>query len=130
MSQIHGKARVASESIELREHTVNGKTRYVAEFNVYITKYTAPKNGGDWSDEGYFARLSIWDEYAEACAALLSKGDMVRVVGSLSMDKWTGEDGEKRKELRIKARAVDPVLTHIAELAYKARGQKPDEEGE
>ena len=66
----------------------------VCEFRAYFTK--PKKVGNEWKDEGFWATVSIWDKYAEACGEFYAKGDMVRIDGTLLYDKWDDDDGEQQ----------------------------------
>lgn len=62
------------------------------------------KNGaGETVEKTVFVDVVIWGSRAEVCAKYLKKGSKVAVAGSLQLDQWENEAGEKRSKLRVRA---------------------------
>ena len=59
------------------------------------------KQGDQWVDKATFVDCKLFGRRAESLAAYLLKGTKVAVEGRLSMDEWTGQDGQKRRKLEV-----------------------------
>lgn len=75
------------------------------------------QSGKDWArlsvgvgegDDLIWASVSVFEERAAAAAGLL-KGAEVYIEGRLSLNSWTGRDGEKRTGLSVTAWEVIPL---------------------
>ncbi len=62
---------------------------------------------GETEKEVSFFEIEVWARLAEACAAALTKGSGVRVVGRLKQDRWTDADGTAHEKVRIVAEHVE-----------------------
>jgi single-strand DNA-binding protein len=62
-----------------------------------------PKQGTDGAD---FIDIVTFDKLAATCAAWLTKGREVAVVGKLRLSEWTTKDGERRSRVQVVADAV------------------------
>ena len=62
-----------------------------------------PRTGTDGAD---FVDIVTFDKLASTCAAWLTKGREVAVVGKLRLSEWTGRDGERRSKIQVMADAV------------------------
>jgi len=61
---------------------------------------------GEKKSEVLFIDVVVWRKQAEACSQYLSKGSPVFVEGTLHMDNWESQDGQKRSKLRVQAQRV------------------------
>ena len=61
---------------------------------------------GETVESTVFVDVEVWSRQAETCAEYLSKGSPVFVEGSLKLDQWTNQQGEKRSKLRVRADRV------------------------
>lgn len=86
-----------TRDVELRT-TPNGIA--VATFNVAV-------NGRKKDDETLFVRVTAWRGLAENCARYLSKGKKVAVVGPVSLNTYTAQDGSTRSSLEVTAEDVE-----------------------
>ena len=66
-------------------------------------RLAVPKPGTDGAD---FIDIVTFDKLASTCAAWLTKGREVAVVGKLRLSEWTGRDGERRSKIQVVADAV------------------------
>jgi single-strand DNA-binding protein len=66
-------------------------------------RLAVPKAGTDGAD---FIDVVCFDKLASTCAAWLTKGREVAVVGKLRLSEWTGRDGERRSKIQVVADAV------------------------
>ncbi len=81
-----------------RRHTHKG--RPVVSFRVAVSRRTL---AGESITS--FIDVTGFDAVADSCA-LLRKGDIVAVDGSLHQDRWIGKDGAGRQRLIVSARRV------------------------
>jgi single-strand DNA-binding protein len=79
-------------------------TTHAAELHESATfRLAVPKPGSDGAD---FIDIVTFDKLAATCAAWLTKGREVAVVGRLRLSEWTGRDGERRSKIQVVADAV------------------------
>lgn len=81
---------------ELRT-TQNGKN--VCTFTVAVNR----RKG----DEADFFRVSAWDQLGDNCQRYLAKGRKVAVIGSVSVNSYTTQNGEHRASLEVSASEVE-----------------------
>jgi single-strand DNA-binding protein len=56
-------------------------------------------------------KAELWGEDAEGAANELRKGDLVKVTGRVSTDRWTDRSGMERTDLLIRVEEWAPVVT-------------------
>jgi single-strand DNA-binding protein len=61
--------------------------------------------GGD-NEDTTFVDVDCWGKLGEIVAKYCDKGKPVTVIGRLSLDRWTSNDGQKRSKLYITASDV------------------------
>jgi len=61
---------------------------------------------GETVEKTVFVDVDVWGRQAETCAEYLHKGAPVFVEGSLKLDQWTNQQGEKRSKLAVSATRV------------------------
>lgn len=64
-------------------------------------------------------RVSVWDKLGDLCMQYLAKGRKVCVVGPVSVDTYTGNDGKTYANLNVTAQEVE-FLTPRAEQGQQA----------
>jgi single-strand DNA-binding protein len=83
-------------------YTESGKA--VTSFSIAIN------NGRDSNGEERpptYLDIVAWERLAETTAEFLSKGKKCAVEGSITVDKYTDKEGNKRTKWRIRARNVE-----------------------
>ena len=75
----------------------------VCSFSVAVNR----KNRRDGESEADFFEVTAWRERGEMCAKYLSKGKKVCVVGAVSVETYTGNDGTMRAKLKVTAEEVE-----------------------
>ncbi|QRY85745.1 single-stranded DNA-binding protein [Tsukamurella tyrosinosolvens] len=66
----------------------------------------------EWETTGrLFIDAELLDHGAAEVYPLLSTGSPVAVTGQLVTDEWTTESGERRSRIKLRARAVHPVVS-------------------
>ena len=101
--------------------TASGKT--VCNFTVAANRKQKDETGRNIAD---FFRITAWDKLAESCQKYLSKGKKVCAIGPVSVNMYTGNDGETRASLELNAIEVEFLspAEHSAQDAGQA-GQIP-----
>lgn len=57
--------------------------------------------------EADFVRVTTWRQLAENCSRFLAKGRKVGVTGTLTLQNYTGNDGQTRYSLEVQADEVE-----------------------
>lgn len=57
--------------------------------------------------EADFFRVTAWRQLGENCNRFLAKGRKVGVVGTLTLQTFTGNDGQQRSSLEVQADEVE-----------------------
>ncbi len=81
--------------------TAEGKS--VCNFSVAVNR----KKKIDGQPEADFFRVSAWGKLSELCSKYLNKGRKVCVVGPVSIDTYTAQDGTTRSNLEVYAEEVE-----------------------
>lgn len=98
---ITGRLTANAEAKEVGERTVFNGSIAVNHFN--------KKEGKDEAD---FFNFNIWagsSKQAEYYQSILVKGSSVLLTGSLSQQKWTGQDGKQASRILINASTVNTM---------------------
>jgi single-strand DNA-binding protein len=74
--------------------TVNGKK--VANFNVGVSLKK--------DDETTWFRCAVWEQQAETIEKYVQKGDMINVIGPVTVRLWDGNDGKTNASLEVQVR--------------------------
>ena len=85
---------------ELRT-TPNGVN--VCKFTVAVNR----KNRRDGEPEADYFEVTAWRERGETCAKYLSKGKKVCVIGAVSVETYTANDGTTRAKMKQTADEVE-----------------------
>ena len=80
----------------------------VASFSVAASRrWRTPEN--EVRDETEWFTVVAWDELAETCNQLITKGRKVYVDGRLQTRSWEGQDGQKRYRTEVIASTMQPL---------------------
>ena len=71
----------------------------VAEFGLAVNRVY--NSGNERKEETLFIDVTVWQKRAETVTKYLKKGRPVFIEGRLSMDRWEGQDGQKRTRYRV-----------------------------
>lgn len=88
----------------------------VCTFNIATNSKRGDKDITTWF------RVTTWRGLAENCYRFLRKGNKVGVTGSLTMQSYTGNDGQQRYSLDVQADEVE-FLTPKGEQAAPSPGE-------
>jgi single-strand DNA-binding protein len=106
---------------ELR-FTPGGKA--VADFRIACDENK--KNGDQWEKVSTtWLRVSIWERDAEAVAEHVKKGDLVTVIGSLTVREYDKKDGGKGTSVEIKNATVSKALPRVGAVQPSSSWQQP-----
>ncbi len=79
----------------------------VCTFTVAVNRRNRSQNADNGQPEADFFRVSAWRQLGENCARYLSKGRKVCVIGPVSVNTYTGNDGNMRASLEVTADDVE-----------------------
>jgi single-strand DNA-binding protein len=77
----------------------------VTSFSVATTRKWNDRDGNPKEETTWF-RVSAWGKQAETCNQYLSKGRLVLVEGTISVQSFKGRDGETKFSLELRADTV------------------------
>ena len=90
----------------------------VCSFSVAVNR----KNHRDGEPEADFFDVTAWRERGEICAKVLSKGKKVCVIGAVSVETYTGNDGTTRAKMKVTADEVEFLSPKDAPKTDKETG--------
>lgn len=79
--------------------------RPVTNFTVAVNRRWSREDGTQGEKTWWF-RVAAWDRLAETCNQYLKKGRQVMVIGEVDATAFTGQDGQPRATLELRARDV------------------------
>jgi single-strand DNA-binding protein len=88
--------------------TRNNKTTNVANFTIAVSRFFK-KADGNRDKITTFIPCEAWDTGADTIAKILKKGDPVLVQGSLKVDSWEQDDGQKRSRIKVRVNTFDKL---------------------
>lgn len=65
------------------------------------------RKGKDGKQEADFFRVTAWRGLSDICSKYLSKGKKVCVVGPVTVNTYSGQDGQPRASLEVTAEDVE-----------------------
>src|SRR6185436_11781205 len=88
---------------EVRMFPNGGK---VAKFGFAVNNRKKNSQTGQWEDDPVFLDVEAFNrgefgKQADLCEQYLRKGHQAFIEGSLKLDQWTSQDGQKRSKLKI-----------------------------
>jgi single-strand DNA-binding protein len=87
-----------TKDIELK-YTQNGLA--VAKSSIASSHKYKDKTTGEQKEEVMFIDINIFGRSAEIANQYLKKGDLLQIVGRLTLNQWVGSDGQKRSKHEI-----------------------------
>lgn len=79
----------------------------VCSFTVAVNRRGRTQGAEASQQEADFYRVSAWRQLGENCNRYLAKGRKVAVVGNLTLQSFTGNDGQARSSLEVQADEVE-----------------------
>ncbi len=74
-------------------------------FSVAVNRFF--KSGDEIQHEVSYFDAEAWGKLCENSRNILTKGTLVRIVGRLRQDRWTGDDGKARSRIKIVAEHIE-----------------------
>lgn len=99
----------------------------VCSFTVAVNRRSRQNNAEDGRQEADFVRVTTWRQMAENCNRFLAKGRKVGVTGTLTLQSFTGNDGQQRFQMELQADEVE-FLTPRSEQGSGAPAAQTDAE--
>lgn len=99
----------------------------VCSFTVAVNRRGQGPEAGQ--QEADFVRVTTWRQLAENCNRYLAKGRKVGVTGTLSLQNYTGNDGQQRYSLEVQADEVEFLTPREAQQAPPAGFVPVSEDG-
>ena len=87
----------------------------VCTFTVAVNRRRSANNGQPEAD---FFRVTAWRQLGENCQRYLAKGRKVAVVGPVSVQTYTGNDGTQRFSLEVTADDVEFLSSRSDDAGY------------
>ena len=87
----------------------------VCTFTVAVNRR---RSGTNNQPEADFFRVSAWRQLGENCQRYLAKGRKVAVVGPVSVQTYTGNDGTTRASLEVTAEDVEFLSSRNEDAGY------------
>lgn len=75
----------------------------VTTFSVAVNRTLFSRDGEAPRDETEWFRVTAWGKLAETCNQYLAKGQQVCIEGSVHLNSWEGNDGQKHAALALTA---------------------------
>ncbi len=79
----------------------------VCSFTVAVNRRNSRQNAANGQPEADFFRVTAWRQLGENCAKFLAKGRKVCVIGPVSANTYTANDGSTRVSLEVQADDVE-----------------------
>lgn len=79
----------------------------VANFSVATKKFIPGVNGAKGEEKAEWHNIIVWGDLAKSCAAYLTKGKKVGILGEISTRKWQDKTGVERYSTEITAHKVE-----------------------
>lgn len=94
----------------------------VCSFTVAVNR----KKREGQEQEADFFRVTAWRQLADICAKFTQKGKKVAVVGPVSINTYTGSDGNTRATLEVTADDVEFLSPRVSDLPPEVPEEKKD----
>lgn len=91
---------------EITDREFGYTTQGTARLNFSIANNKSRKQGEQWVDETSFFDVTAWGKMAESLQKKLYKGVQVLILGRLTQDRWTDQQGQNRSKIYILAENV------------------------
>lgn len=82
---------------------IPGSGTAISQFAIAVDREFTGKDGKKETD---FIDIQVWGKMAENCANYIAKGSLVAIQGSIRIESYQNQAGEKRKATKINASRV------------------------
>ncbi len=97
----------------------------LGKFSLAVNK--GVKRNNKWEDEGHFFNCTCFGKTAENLATYMTKGQQVSIVGSLTQNRWTTEDGQNRSNVEVTVNAVQLIGGRKDDAVRPSQGPPPSQ---
>ncbi|MFL8712828.1 single-stranded DNA-binding protein [Clostridioides sp. GD02377] len=87
---------------------IPGSGTAVSTFTIAIDRDYTKKDGTKETD---FIPIEVMGKSAEYCANYISKGNLVSIVGSIRVDKYETQEGEKKTFTKVNTKIIRQLTT-------------------
>jgi len=84
---------------------------YTPNDGVHIANFPLAFQSGKKKDKANWIRITAFNKTAEVAVKYLHKGAKVSILGSLDMDQWENDEGQKRTMIKMIARSIEFIKT-------------------
>jgi single stranded DNA-binding protein (ssb) len=95
----------------------------VCHFTIAMNRSWTDRSGQK-KEEATFVDCEAWAKVGEVAQSYLKKGRPVFVEGRLKLDRWQGQDGQKKQKLKVNVDSVQFLDSG------NAQNQQPDEQAQ
>lgn len=98
---------------DMNNWSITGRLTKDATFNIVgsgkplLTMDVAVNTGFGDSKQTIFTKVNMWSDRGSKIVDYLKKGTLVAVTGTLSLNTWTGKDGDQRQDIVLTTFNVD-----------------------
>lgn len=78
----------------------------VTNFSIAVNERWTDRQSNEQREKTTWYRVAVYGRQAETCNEYLSKGRLVMVIGTVEARAYTGNDGQARASLDLRARDV------------------------
>lgn len=119
---------------DMNNWSITGRLTKDATFSVVgsgkplLTMDVAVNTGFGDSKQTIFTKVNMWSDRGSKIVDYLKKGTLVAVTGTLSLNTWTGKDGDQRQDIVLTTFNIDFYNTggkHDAEATSYTPSYKP-----
>jgi len=82
--------------------TENGTA--ITKFSIAVNKKR--KVGDEWKNNAHFFEVVVWGRLGESLCSYLTKGKQIAVVGELTQERWSGDDGTNHSKVTVTASTI------------------------
>lgn len=118
------EGRLARDASEGYKKSADGQTAY-GSFTIAVNR--SKKVDGQWVEQASFVDCKGFGKQYDYAVPRMTKGSMVRVVGHLEQDKWTGKDGQQKSKIVV---VVEQFSTDYKKDGQGQSEQAPQPSGE
>ena len=74
---------------------------------IQVCSFSVAVNSKKKDESPVWFRVTAWRQLADLCQRYVTKGKKIAVVGSVSLNTYTGNDGKQRASLEVNADEVE-----------------------
>ncbi len=83
---------------------------YTPNEGVHVVNFPLAFRSGK-KDKTNWIRVAAFNKNAEVAVRYLHKGARIGIIGTLDLDQWENDEGEKRSAMKLIARSIEFIKT-------------------